>query len=99
MFAIEYCKTKKGYEAKPTKQIKLNLKKLKDLQGAEILADAALVVVVRIAGEELIVHSYGGILFKTLNKEDDTAREIALCLAQQVYNCCLEGKYASTKTK
>lgn len=99
MFAIEYCKTKKGYEAKPAKQIKLNLKKLKDVQGAEILADAALVVVVRIADEELIVHSYGGILFKTLNKEDDTAREIALGLAQQVYSCCLEGKHATTKTK
>lgn len=89
MFTISYCKTKKGYEAKPTKQITLDLEQLKNISNAKIIADAALAAVIKIDEQELLIHQYGAILFKTLQKEDKTARIVAEQLAKKVYDVCL----------
>lgn len=90
MFTIAYCKTKKGYEAKPTKQIQLDLKQVSSIPNTTIIADAALAAVIKIDQQELLIHQYGAILFKTLQKENKEAKTIAEQLAKKVYTACLK---------
>ncbi len=68
LFTIAPCKTRAAYSAKPTKNVTLNLKKIK--AAFETIIDTPIVLVIKEEGSEIIVHSYGELLFKTLNDEE-----------------------------
>ena len=85
MYKIEYCKTKKGFEAKLDKRVKIDLETLK--KEFKVVADAGIVIILEINNEEVIVHDYGTLLFK--NCEDKKkAKEIA----EKVYNVGLKNE-------
>jgi len=65
-FEIKPCKTRAAYSVKPKKNIKLDLAKLKEFK---IKAETPIASVIDIDGEEIIVHRYGEIKFKTLRDE------------------------------
>ena len=62
LFEIKICKTKAAYAAKPKRHLKMNLEKLKNKYN--IKADAGIVLIADIDGEDVIIHSFGEILFK-----------------------------------
>lgn len=89
MFTIEFCKTKKGYEAKPSQQLSLDLSRLIDLKGFSVITDAGIAVVGTISDEEVLIQSYGNILFKTLDVESDSSKGKAKKIAKKIYGVCL----------
>ena len=68
-FEIAPCKKKGGISAKPKKQIKLNLDKIKNKY--EVLLDTPILIVVKHEDVgEVVIHSYGEMIFKdSRNKE------------------------------
>ena len=72
-FTIEPCKTKAAYSAKPKKKCSLDFSKLKDFN---IVLETPIATVVKIEGEEIIVHKYGELKFKTL-KDKEKIKKIA----------------------
>lgn len=72
-YSIDYCKTKKGFEAKLKKRQKLNLARIK--QKFKVIADAGIALVLKIQDEEVIVQEYGSCLFKTC-KDEEKAKNI-----------------------
>ena len=72
-YSIDYCKTKKGFEAKLKKRQKLDMARLK--QEFNVIADACIALVLEIQDEEVIVQEYGSCLFKTC-KDEEKAKDI-----------------------
>ena len=67
-FEIKKCKTKAAYSAKPLKNTKLDLNKIK--KKFKVVADTPIVLVIsKENAGEIIVHNHGEILFKTLEDE------------------------------
>ncbi|MDP3989586.1 MAG: hypothetical protein Q8Q01_00075 [archaeon] len=61
-FIIEKCKTKAAYSAKLAKKQTLNFNKIKE--HFEVLLETPILLVIKIEEVEVIVHSYGELLFK-----------------------------------
>ena len=74
MFEIKLCRRKGALEALPKGRQELDLERLKEQ--FEVLLDAGIVVVLRVNGFEVVVHSYGKIMFKDM-KDEEKARKIA----------------------
>ncbi len=77
IFDIKLCKTKAAWTVNPKKNIKIDLNKLKSKY--KTLIDTPILVVINADGEEIIVHNYGEIMFKTLKDEkkiESLARKI-----------------------
>jgi len=74
MFEISPCKTKAAFKVVPKGKLKLDMGALKE--EFDVLLDAGIVLVLKIENEELTVHSYGEILFKTL-KDEEKIRKIS----------------------
>jgi hypothetical protein len=89
MFTIEFCKTKKGYEAKPFQQVSLDLKRLLSVKEFTVITDAGIAIVGKISGEEVLIQSYGNILFKTLDVENNSSKGKAKKIAEKIYQLCL----------
>lgn len=62
IFTLAKCTTRAGFSAKPSKNIKLNLKKIKS--NFTTLIETPIVLVIKEADMEIIVHEYGELLFK-----------------------------------
>tara|TARA_Y100000310_G_C19978923_1_gene488857 strand:- start:73 stop:348 length:276 start_codon:yes stop_codon:yes gene_type:complete len=62
MFSLSKCKTKATYSAKPKKQEKINLNKIK--QKFEVVLETPILLVIKIKDLEVIVHQHGELLFK-----------------------------------
>lgn len=69
-FKVSKCKTRAAYSVKPVRRIKLDLKKIKEK--FDVIVDTSLLLVVK-EGDEIIVHGYGELLFKTWTDEDKIA--------------------------
>jgi hypothetical protein len=62
-FNVEKCKTKAAYSAKPKSgKVKIDLGKVRKM--FDVLLNTPILLVVKIDGVEMIVHSHGEILFK-----------------------------------
>jgi len=73
-FEIKPCRTRATYSAKPRKNVRLDLSKLKD--SFKIKIETPVASVIDADGEEIIVHKYGEIKFKTC-KDKDKIKKIA----------------------
>lgn len=73
-YTIKPCKTKAAFSVKPKDKLKLNFEKLK--QHFETILDNPIALVLKIDQEEVVVHNYGDLLFKTL-KNAEKITEIA----------------------
>jgi len=71
-FAVKFCKTKAAYSAKPTKNIKLNFDKIR--KEMKILVDTPIVLISEEEGEEIIIHSYGELVFKNCKDNEKISR-------------------------
>jgi hypothetical protein len=67
-FTLGKCKTKAAYSAKLRQRGKLDLGKIK--QKYETILDTPLLVVVKVKGIEIIVHSHGELMFKECEDVD-----------------------------
>jgi len=72
-FDIKLCKTKGAYSVKLNKKVNLDFSLLKDF---EVVLETPVLVVLKVDNEEIVVHRYGEIIFKTL-KDEDKIIEIA----------------------
>lgn len=61
-FSLAKCKTKASYSAKLRQKGKLNLEKIK--KKFKVVMETPILLVVKTEAGELIVHSYGELLFK-----------------------------------
>lgn len=82
-FSLGKCKTKATYSAKLHKQGKLNLDKIK--KKFTVVLETPILVVISVAGIEVIVHGYGELLFKKCEDMDLMEK-----IAKQVYEAGLE---------
>lgn len=73
-FTLEKCKTKAAYSAKLKKHRQLDLQKIK--KKFEIVLETPLLLVLKVEGVEIIVHSYGELLFKKC-QDQELMRKIA----------------------
>ncbi len=77
-FTIEFCKTKAAYTAKPTKQIRLHLQKIRNKYPP--LIDTPMLLLIKMEDEtEILVKEFGEIVFKTLKDKklmEKIAKEI-----------------------
>lgn len=76
-FTVEYCTTKAAFRTKPLKQIKLNLDRIK--KQFETIIDTPLVLLVK-EEDEIVVHKFGELLFKTIKDEEKIKR-----IAEKLY--------------
>jgi hypothetical protein len=67
-FSLAKCKTKAAYSAKLVQKGKLNLDQIK--KKYETILETPILLVIKIDGIEIIVHSHGELMFKS---GDDTA--------------------------
>ena len=77
IFKISECKTKSSFITKPNKRMNLNIKNI--VKEFETIQDAGIIAVITVDKEEIIVHDYGELLFKTwtdTNKIRNVARKI-----------------------
>jgi adenylyltransferase/sulfurtransferase len=65
-FTVQKCKTRKGWSAKPAKNIKLNLADIR--KKYKVVMDTPILLVIDHEGE-IIVHDYGELLFKDMKDE------------------------------
>ena len=77
-FSLGKCKTKATFSAKLKRQGKLDLKKI--AKKFEVVMETPILLVIKVEGIEIIVHSYGELLFK--NCEDT---ELMEKIAKNVY--------------
>tara|TARA_Y100000310_G_C20574364_1_gene759727 strand:+ start:738 stop:992 length:255 start_codon:yes stop_codon:yes gene_type:complete len=68
LYEIKECKTKAAFAAKPLKNFRLNLEMIKSKFDTSF--DSSILLVVKVNGEEVIVHKHGELIFKTLSKEE-----------------------------
>jgi len=76
-FSLAKCKTKAAFSAKLKNKKKLNLAKIK--KKYEVLLETPILLVIKINNIEIIVHSYGELMFKKCNDTEwmeKTAEEI-----------------------
>ncbi|MBI2669362.1 hypothetical protein HYX14_05980 [Candidatus Woesearchaeota archaeon] len=64
-FSLAKCKTKAAYSARLLQKGKLDLQKVKSK--FETILETPILLVVKIQGMEVIVHSYGELMFKNGN--------------------------------
>ena len=76
-FSVSKCKTKAAMSVKPLKRVSLDLAKIR--KNFDVVLDTSLLLVIK-EGDEIIVHSYGDLLFKTWTDEDKIRR-----VAKKVY--------------
>lgn len=81
-FKVELCKTHAAMKTTLSKNGKLNLENIK--KKFDTVLDTPILLVVKADGEEIIVHSYGELMFKTL--KDEKRIEI---LAKKIYEAGL----------
>ncbi len=62
-FSVEFCDTRAAYEIKPSKNVTLDLHAIKK-HFNDIIVETPIVLVLRVEGEEIIVHNYGNVLVK-----------------------------------
>ncbi len=74
-FSIKLCKTKASYSVKPIKNLKLDLSKIK--KKFNVTIETPILLVIKEDNEEIIIHDFGEIVFKTL-KDEDKIRDIAM---------------------
>lgn len=82
-FKIELCKDKGGYSAKPVKNLRLDLDKIR--KKFKVIQDASIVLVIK-DKFEIIVHEYGELTFKECNYMEyieKTAKKIYKIGAEQ----------------
>jgi adenylyltransferase/sulfurtransferase len=65
-FTVQKCKTRKGWSAKPRRNIRLDLDSIK--KRFKVILDTPILLVIDHEGE-IVVHDYGELLFKELNDE------------------------------
>jgi adenylyltransferase/sulfurtransferase len=65
-FTVQKCKTRKGWSAKPKRNIKLNLNDIK--KKFKVILDTPILLVIDHEGE-IVIHDYGELLFKELKDE------------------------------
>lgn len=86
-FKITYCKSKAGFSVKPLKKIRFNLERIKNK--LKIMMDTPILLVVDredpLVREEIIIHSYGEIVFKKQEDTDKIAK-----IAKIIYDAGLE---------
>ncbi|HLD04346.1 MAG TPA: HesA/MoeB/ThiF family protein [Candidatus Nanoarchaeia archaeon] len=85
LFILHYCKTKAALEVKPLRQLNLDLEKIKE--SYTLVSDAGSILVVKVEGEEVIVHKQGVLMFKTL-KDKEKAKE----LTEKIYETGLSNE-------
>ena len=73
-YKIEFCSSKAVMSAKPLRTMKLNMNSVKEK--FKTIADASIVAVINVDGEEVIVHDYGELFFKK-ERNEDKLKEIA----------------------
>ncbi len=79
-FTIDFCKTKAAYTAKPTKQIKLHLQKIRSKY--PLLIDTPMLLLIKVEDEtEILVKEFGEIVFKTLKDKKKMEK-----IAEEIYN-------------
>ena len=76
-FHISKCKTRKGWSAKPVRNIRLNLNNIK--KRFKVILDGEVLLVLDYEGE-IIVHGYGELVFKDLNDKERIAQ-----IAKEIY--------------
>ena len=74
MFTVKPCKEKGGMSAKPLKNIRINLDKIRS--NFKVVMDTPVLVVIETDDHQVIVHNYGELIFKDLT-EEDKIRQIA----------------------
>ena len=79
-FTVEPCKTKAAYSVKPKRKCSIDLSKLKDFK---IIAETPVAAVVEIEDEQVIVHKYGELKFKTLKDEEKIKK-----IAELIFSSC-----------
>jgi hypothetical protein len=62
MFKIEKCRTRAAYAAKPTKNIKLDLTKIK--KKFHVLFESPVLLLIEVDGCKVLVQKYGELIFK-----------------------------------
>lgn len=78
MFEIKLCKTKSAIIVKPVRNVKLDLAKMN--KSFNVIAQTSIASVLKIDNEEVVVHRYGDIYFKSL-KDESLINKIA----QEIY--------------
>jgi len=78
-FTLSKCTTRAGYSAKPSKNMKLNLGKIKEK--FTTLIETPIVLVIKENDIEIVVHEYGELLFKS-----GTDEELMNKIAKKVYS-------------
>lgn len=81
-FKIDYCKSKAGYSAKLDRNRNMDFNKLK--KNFNVVMDAGIVLVLKIDNEEIIVHKYGELIFKTLKDKKKIEK-----IAEKIYGAAL----------
>ena len=76
-FSVEKCKTKAAISVKPVRRTKLDLGKIR--KNFKVVLDTSLLLVIK-EGDEIIVHGYGDLLFKTWTDKDKITR-----IAKKIY--------------
>lgn len=84
-FTLTPCKTKQSCKAKLNKPQKLNLSNLK--VKFKVTSDAGIALVLDIDSMEVIVHSYGELIFKTGNKK--VTEENIKHIAKRIFDTAL----------
>jgi molybdopterin-synthase adenylyltransferase len=77
-YTLAKCKTRAAYSAKPKRNMKLNLGKVK--KSFEIVLDTPIVVVIKEQNVEIIVHNHGELIFKNSDNQ-----ELMNQLARKIY--------------
>ena len=77
-FTLDKCKTKAAYSAKLDKKTTLNTEKIK--KRFNVILETTILLVIAVDGVEVIVHSYGELLFKKCQD-----KELMNKIAEKVY--------------
>ena len=81
-YEVRPCKTGAAYKTFPNKILKVNLDEVR--KNFDVVLDTPLLVVVKVENEEVIVHGFGELVFKTLRNEDKVKE-----ISEQIYNLLL----------
>lgn len=82
-FSLGKCKTKAAFSAKLRQKGKIDLAKVKSKY--EVILETPILLVIKVQGIEIIVHSHGELMFKNCS---DT--ELMEKLAEEIYETGLE---------
>lgn len=79
---IKKCRTRGAYSVKPKKNVKLNLKNVKNK--FKVVIETPIVLVIDCEGE-IVVHRHGELLFKELEDKDKVEK-----IARRIYSCSIK---------